>query len=95
VPQPDHPALRYQLGYVLRRQQGSAQAYRQALYRLLEGPMAPHRLVSVLEQLVQTNALTRREATQIEDKLLTVTSVHGTWDYKQNRTHPKKGARRD
>lgn len=76
---PESESLRYQLGYTFARMSANASVRRRALDRLLDGPMSPAALVSLLETLVTQDVLTRHEVTQIEDKLFMLTTAQGQW----------------
>jgi hypothetical protein len=72
-----HPLVRawvvtavYAAGYVGGREQAVA---------LLAGPLAPQRVIAVLEVLVAERKLTRAEANVMEDAILTATTRSGAW----------------
>lgn len=51
----------------------------QAFDHLLDGPMAPHRLFPIIEDLVMAGELTRLEASSVEDAILQQTTREGAW----------------
>lgn len=76
---PASQPLRYALSYTMRRRTASPAVRSQALDRLFDGPMAPAAMVQLLEGLVARQALSRAEATVIEDRLFALTTARGQW----------------
>ena len=72
-------ALRYELEQVLQRGAPGSAARYEAVWRLLTGPAGPQPIIDTLECLVATKAISRSEATLMEERLLALVNRQGQW----------------